>query len=196
MNMDIPFHECLKHWSNVYPSDVETEEEKGRHISSEEIYRMVKPGGIENCPQGAVEHLSLCPVCLKKWAEWRRAVTTVENLEEDEISAQKKPSFLSYGLLKAAASEGPKGPLSLRSTCGRFTLNLLPQMDDPKKGMITLESVATEDDEPRKRNVTIRDAKGLVILDGKLRHGRLARRHENISNIDLNAWTIVLDEGE
>ncbi len=191
MDTNIPFHESFKYWNEVYFSDVKTEAEKGRHISTKEIYMMAEYRGIEKCRQELVEHLSLCPACLKKWAEWRMAVNTLENLEKDDLSEQE--NLLSYGLLKAAATDGPKGPLSLRSSCGKFTLNLLPQMDDPGKGMITLESTTDGNHDLKERNVTIRDANGLVILDGKFRHGRLARRCDNITDIVLNSWTIVID---
>ncbi len=196
MNTDIPFHESLRHWKEVYTPGAENKGETGPHLSYVEIYGMAELGGIEKSHKEAIEHLSLCPQCLNKWAEWRKAISAVTDLETDEGYERNASSQMSYGLLKAAATEGPKGPLSLRSACGRFALNLLPQMDNPEKGMLTLETVGSAEADLEGRRVLLRDAKGLVILEGKLRHGRLARLCENISGIDLNTWTIVLQEEE
>jgi hypothetical protein len=43
------------------------------------------------------------------------------------------------------------------------------------------------------RYVTVRDRNGLVVLEGRLRHGRLARICEKLSEIDLTTWTLVVD---
>jgi hypothetical protein len=155
---------------------------------------MAEPGGIEKCPKEEVNHLSLCPLCLKQWADWRKAISAVADLEEGNDPQEEEASSMTYGLLKAAATDKPKGPISLRSICGKFLLNLLPRVDDPEKGMVTLETTGPEDASLEGRHVTVRDGKGLVFLEGTLRHGRLARLCEILSDIDLNTWTIVLGE--
>ncbi|MBW2215602.1 MAG: hypothetical protein JRF34_00160 [Deltaproteobacteria bacterium] len=196
MNTDISFHDCLRHWKDVHTPGAENKDAKGVHLSSEDIYRMAEPEGIEKSPRETIEHLSLCPRCLSKWAEWLKAINAVADLEVDEGYERNASPQMSYGLLKAAATEGPKDPLSLRSACGRFALNLLPQMDNPEKGMVTLETAGSAEADLEGCRILLRDANGLVILEGKLRHGRLARLCENISGIDLNTWTIVVQKEE
>jgi len=154
---------------------------------------MAEPGGITRSSAEAVAHLSLCPVCLEDWAKWRRAFTTVQELESTE---EQEPFVMTYGMREAAATGKPEGPVSSKSSCGRFILGLLPQIDNPDRGMVTLESIAGQETPIKDQHVTVRDRNGYVLIDGILIHGRLARTCDNLSEIDLSIWTLIVDEEE
>ncbi|MCP4623091.1 MAG: hypothetical protein GY850_06120 [bacterium] len=167
------------------------------HLSRRELHAMAETGGIEKAGKESMAHLSGCPVCLHEWAEWRRAISTVEGLEEeDDEDDEQMPFSVSHGMLEAAATEGKKRSLRLNSKCGKYTLGLNLQMDDPGRGMITLEAATAEGVSVEDRQVTVRDRNGLVLVKGRLRNGRLARVHDNISEIDLTTWTVFLKNEE
>ncbi|BBO92954.1 hypothetical protein [Desulfosarcina ovata] len=177
----------LQVWSDVYSIPMTTQEE-GSHPDFDEIYKMAQPDGIKNATNASIEHISHCPICMKEWAKWRRAISAVA-IEEDE-----EDRYMSYGMLEAAATEDTSESVSLQSTCGKFTLSLLPRLDDPEKGMITLEAVGSSEFDLEGQRVVLRDRKGRTLLEGKLRHGRIARNCENLTDIDLSTWTIVVGE--
>lgn len=180
-------------WKKGYKAKENYLAEEKAHLSAEEIYRMAEPGGITRSSAEAVAHLSLCPVCLEDWAKWRRAFTTVEELESTE---EQEPFVMTYGMREAAATGKPEGPVSSKSSCGRFILGLLPQIDNPDRGMVTLESIAGQETPIKDQHVTVRDRNGYVLIDGILIHGRLARTCDNLSEIDLSIWTLIVDEEE
>ena len=62
-------------------------------------------------------------------------------------------------------------------------------VDDPEKGMITLETLEAEAPLFEDRLAVVRDRNGLLLLEGRIRRGRLARRLEKLNEIDLNTWT-------
>jgi len=183
----------LKFWKKDYKARAKRFTKEKSHLSMEEIYRMAEPGGIARSGDEAVSHLSLCPVCLEEWAEWRRALTAVEDLESIE---EQEPLVMTYGMREAAATEKPEGPVSIKSSCGRFILELLPQINNPDRGMVTLESIAGQEAPIKDQHVTVRDRNGYVLIDGMLLHGRLARICDNLSEIDLSTWTLIVDEEE
>ena len=183
----------LQIWKEVYSARTTRDGEIGPHLSMEELYRMARPTGIEGSGAEAVNHLSLCPACLKEWASWRSALTEVDELDRPEASEDETIPVMAYGMQEAAATDKPEEPISIRSSCGRFIFGLLPQLDNPEKGMVTLEAVADGDMTVEGRYVTVRDRNGLVVLEGRLRHGRLARTCEKLSEIDLTTWTLVVD---
>jgi len=183
----------LQIWKEVYSARTEADREADDHLPMEALYRMAGPGGIEKAEDKALNHLSLCPSCLEEWASWRRALTAVDELDRPEASEDETIPVMAYGLREAAATAKPEEPLSMRSSCGRFIFGLFPRLDNPDKGMITLEAVADGEISVEGRHVTVRDRNGLVLLEGRLRHGRLARTCENLSEIDLTTWTLVVD---
>ena len=193
MNIENGLASSLQIWKEVYPVLTEEDREADDHLPMEALYRMAGPGGIEKEGDEALNHLSLCPVCLEEWASWRRALTTVDELDRPEESEDETIPVMAYGMREAAATAKPEEPINIRSSCGRFIFGLLPQLDNLEKGMVTLEAVADGDMTVEGRYVTVRDRNGLVVLEGRLRHGRLARTCEKLSEIDLTTWTLVVD---
>lgn len=181
--METDLNEYLKIWQ-----DVGEHTASGHHLASDTLYRMAGDGGLEKAPPAEVAHLSMCPVCVKKWAEWRRALSAVASLEAD-----KPAPILTYGIRQAAATEKTAAePVRLPSACGRFVLSLLPRMDDPDKGMVTLEVVGEAGRELEGQQVIVKDRLGVVMIAGRLREGRLARRCDQISTFNLTPWTLVV----
>jgi len=155
---------------------------------------MAEPGGIERSEVEAVDHLSVCPVCLGEWASWRKALTAVDDFEGAESTEEEEFPVMAYGMREAAATAKPEEPVNVRSSCGRFILGFLPRLDNPQKGMVTLEAVADGEMSVEDRHFTVRDRNGLVLLEGRLHQGRLARTCEKLADIDLTTWTLVVDE--
>ena len=193
METENELESCLLVWKDVYSKPRETTEGVGVHLSMEDLYRMAEPGGMDRAAEKAVDHLSLCPACIEEWASWRRAITTLEELEGDEAAPEKAVPDFTYGMKEAAATARPDEPVSIRSSCGRFVLGILPKVNDPEKGMVTLEAVADEEMVVEGKSVMLRDRNGLLLLEGTLCNGRLARLCEDLSRIDLSTWTLVVD---
>ncbi len=156
------------------------------HLSEEEIYRMARTAGIDEADPAALDHLSLCLVCMKKWTDWGKALSRMSESEEEE-----EPSVAGYGMLKAAASPGPPEALSLQSACGGFMLGILPEIDNPARGLVTLEATGEKAERMEGRRLVVRDRAGAAILEGRLYDAELIRRHENLPGIDLSTWTII-----
>ena len=155
---------------------------------------MARPAGLEGSAPEAVNHLSLCPLCLEEWASWRRALTVVDELENADPEEGEHSGVMAYGMREAAATAKPEEAINIRSSCGRFIFGLLPQLDNPEKGMATLEAVSDGHMDVEGKWAVVRDGSGSVVLEGRLRHGRLARICDNISKIDLSSWTLVVNE--
>jgi hypothetical protein len=194
MNRENTLEQCLQIWKGIRAAAPAQSAGPGDHIPMEALYRMAGPDGVEKSSHEEVDHLSLCPDCLDKWASWRRAIHDVEELERPGADEEDASTILSYGLREAAASLGASEPLTMKSSCGRFILGLLPQVDDPDKGLVTLEAAAEGSMSVEGRRFIVRDRNGVVVLDGKLHHGRLARTCERLSALDLSAWTLVVDD--
>ncbi len=186
MTTDNDIESLLGIWSDVYTKRMEAGEEKVDHLSEEDIYRMSQTAGIENADPASVEHLSLCPICMKKWTDWGKALSRM-----DEAEVEEEPSIAGYGMLKAAAAPGPPEALSLQSACGGFMLGILPEIDNPARGLVTLEATVEKAERMEGRRLIVRDRAGAVILEGRLYEGELVRRHENLPGIDLSTWTII-----
>ncbi len=193
MNTENALASSLQIWKEVYQAQTPGDGEIGDHLPMEDLYNMAGPGGIEKADDKALNHLSLCPICLEEWASWFRALRAVDELDRPEASEDETIPVMAYGMREAAATAKPEEPISIRSSCGRFIFGLLPQLDNLEKGMVTLEAVADGDMAVEGRYVTVRDRNGLVVLEGRLRHGRLARICEKLSEIDLTTWTLVVD---
>jgi hypothetical protein len=194
MNRENTLEQCLQIWKGVRAAAPAQSAGPGDHIPMEALYRMAGPGGIEKSSHEEVDHLSLCPDCLDKWASWRCAIHDVEELDRPETDEEDASTILSCGLREAAASFRSSEPLTIRSSCGRFILGLLPQVDDSNKGLVTLEAAAEGSMSVEGRRFIVRDRNGVVVLDGTLHHGRLAKTCERLSELDLSAWTLVMDD--
>ena len=193
MNTENGLASSLQIWKEVYPVLTEEDREADDHLPMEALYNMAGPGGIEKADDKALNHLSLCPICLEEWASWRRALRAVAELDRPEADEDETIPVMAFGMREAAATAKPDEPINIRSSCGRFIFGLLPQLDNPEKGMVTLEAVTDGDMTVEGRYVTVRDRNGLVVLEGRLRHGRLARTCEKLTDIDLTTWTLVVD---
>ena len=187
MQNEINIKNCLHTWNNYYTDDPSLE---GEHLESEVLYKMAAQGGIANSEKYEADHLSMCPKCLNEWAAWRRAISAVEETNEKQ---EEYSDVMAYGLLKAAATEGINEPVTLTSECGRFTLSVFPQVDAPEKGIITLETSENGPYNYEDHFAIVRDLNGLVLLEGKIQNGRLARKFENLNRIDLSTWTVVVE---
>jgi len=187
MNKKIQLMQALKTWQKTYMDQIDSGKLAVTHLSDEEIYPLAENSGIEQAVPEALEHLSLCPICMEKWAAWREAISAVEN---EEPGADM---IMSYGTLelKAAATDKPFEAMTSLSSCGRFTLGLLPQVGDPKKGLVTLDVVTKDEPALENRYVMVRDRGGRVFLRGKIHQGRLARRYDKLEDIDLSKWTVI-----
>jgi hypothetical protein len=194
MNRENTLEQCLQIWKEVRVDATEQSAEPVSHIPMHALYRMAGPGGIEKSSDEEVDHLSLCPECLDKWVSWRLAIHDAMELNRPEAGEEDASMIFSCGLREAAASLGASEPLTMRSSCGRFILGLLPQVDDPDRGLVTLEAAAEGSMSVEGRRFIVRDRNGFVVLDGKLYHGRLARTCERLSALDLSAWTLVVDD--
>ena len=194
MDTEYELVSSLRIWKEVYSDRTTGDGEIGDHLPMKALYAMAGPGGIEKAGDKALNHLSLCPICLEEWASWCRARRAVDELDRSEASEDGTIPVMAYGMREAAATDKPEEPISIRSSCGRFIFGLLPQLDNLEKGMVTLEAVAEGDMAVEGRYVTVRDRNGLVVLEGRLRHGRLARTCEKLSEIDLTTWTLVVDD--
>jgi hypothetical protein len=187
MIMEHDIREQLAIWR-----ETEVPDEDGDHLDSDLLYRMAEAGGLVGAPAEAVAHLSLCPRCTHEWARWRRAISSLAESGGGEAGV-----ILSFGMREAAATaKSGREPISLPSACGGFVLSVLPQMDDPDRGMVALEATCPERTNLEGARVSVKDHAGNVILTGRLREGRLARRCEAISSFDLSTWTVVVGEAE
>jgi hypothetical protein len=157
------------------------------HLSKERIFELAGAGGMAAAGDSEIQHLSDCPACMADWAFWVRVFSSDEKDMEEEI-----PTVLSGVMLRAAASPGPREALRLPSFCGQFLLGVLPEIQHPERGMITLETVADSSLIYESRPATVRDAADRVILQGRFAQGRIARVCEDLSHIDLGLWSVII----
>jgi hypothetical protein len=187
MNSFDKLEEYLRIWEEETLSGPQPE---GAHLSGETLYSLARAGGVQNAEPAAAEHLSRCARCLRQWADWRKALTALEG------PSQEEPPLTACGMLKAAAAPERQEPLTLKSDCGRFTIRILPQLGEPERGMIAVEASPEHAAGLEGKEVTLRDRRGRVLLQGRLRQGRVARRAQDLSGIDLGTWTLMLDAPE
>lgn len=188
MNEDTALEICLQTWQSVYLKPNRERGEEKVHLSEKVLYQMAISGGINDADPKDSAHLSLCPLCLNQWAKFRQSVSDIE-----EAAGYKEQRFVAWGMLEAAATDKPVEAVRLKSACGKFSLGLLPQMGNPENGMITLELESKTASELDGHKATVRDHLGRILLEGALCQGRLARRIEKLSNINLKHWTVVVD---
>jgi hypothetical protein len=188
MNEDTALAIYLQTWQSVYLKPSPEGGEEKVHLSEKVLYQMALSSGINDADPKDSAHLSLCPLCLNQWAEFRKSISDIE-----DAANYKEQRFVAWGMLEAAAGDKPVEAVRLKSSCGRFYLGLLPQMGNPENGMITLELESKTASELEGHKVTVRDNQGRILLEGALCQGRLARRIEKLPNINLKHWTVVVD---
>ena len=184
MNDEEKLQPYLRIWKNIYTEKMKTDPYDIPHILEEDIYKMVEDGGMVKADPEAIEHLSLCPVCMDNWVGWREAISVLEQ------GGGEEQSIMSYGIVEAAATHDIKEAINYHSACGRFTLTLSPPLDSEEEWLVTLRAV---DDHISFEGmyIEIRDRNGVLLLEGRLVNGRLARYRGDLSNVDLSNWTII-----
>jgi hypothetical protein len=188
MNKDTTLEICLHIWHSRYLKPNYDNSLKKEHLSEKVLYQMALSGGIKEADSQHLAHLSFCPLCLNQWAEFRKSISDME----EAINYEEK-LFFTWGMMEAAATDKPMEAVKLKSSCGKFFLGLLPQMGNPENGMITLELESKTASELEGHKATVRDHNGRILLEGSLCQGRLARRIEKLSSINLIHWTVIFD---
>ncbi len=157
-----------------------------RHLSDETLYAMAQTRGLKSASQDDLDHFSLCPVCMEKWSGHLKpaALTNSPRMEADDY-------FMTWGTAMAASDELFE-PVTLESGCKRFRLVILPDMEEIELGKAELLPHPAVKEAHEGRHATVRDKNGRIILKGRIRGGRLARRINALSKLDLQKWTIVI----
>ena len=158
----------------------------GGHVPRDALRRLAGPGGLARARPEDLAHVSLCPRCLAEWAAAVRAGA--------EARAPRAAPVLDYGLLEAAATQGPVQARRLRTQSGSYVLTFSPNVDDPARGLVTLEVDPAFAPGLEGRRVKVyASASGETLLDGVVRSGYLARRCEDLAAVDLGrGWTVVV----
>lgn len=177
---------ALKAWRDIKIAQSQTEQSE--HLEERVLIRMAADGGLQDALENELEHLENCPLCLAAWSAWRRAFNVATKIEDEKEIDGDLFSDDAYGFLEAAATTSQKiQGLVIESSCGVYRLEVLPNRDQPKEGMIVLSRMSKNGD----NKVTVRDKKGQEILSGTLENGRLARLCYNLNKLDLSLWTVM-----
>ena len=161
----------------------------GEHVAREALRRLAEPDGLVRARPEDLAHVSLCPRCLAEWAAAVRA--------EAEAREPRGAPMLDYGLLEAAATRDAVPTARRLSTrSGSYVLTFSPNVDDPSRGLVTLEVGPTFAPGLEGRRVKVHaSASGETLLDGIVRSGCLARRCEDLAAVDLSrGWTVVVTD--
>ena len=167
----LTLQDALEIWSEESEKDPDTLRPHG-HASPAQLRSMAEPDGLVDVEPELVDHVSRCPRCLAEWAVMVRAAS--------ESGESRGVPGLDYGLFEAAATGAAVHSRTLRTVSGTYVLTLSPGANDSSRGLVILEvaSVSAPEHEGRRIKVRAR-ASGEVLLDGIVRHGYLARRHED-----------------
>ena len=182
----VALDDALDVWREEWEKDL-GEALTGEHASPEQLARMADFGGLVDAEPGLVDHLSRCPRCLGEWATLVRATTGLDEL--------RRAPGLDYGLFEAAATRSVAHSRTLHTVSGTYELTLSPGVSETSRGLVILEVTGASAPELEGHRVTVRArASGEVLVDGIVRRGNLAQRHENLAAIDLSrGWTVVVD---
>ena len=182
----LTLQDALEIWSEEAEKDSDVPRRHG-HASPAQLRSMAEPDGLVDVEPEPVDHVSRCPRCLAEWAVMVRATS--------ESGESRSVPGLDYGLFEAAATGTAVHSRTLRTVSGTYVLTLSPGTNDSSRGLVILEVASMSAPEHEGRRIKVRArASGEVLLDGIVRHGYLARRHEDLAAIDLNrGWTVVPD---
>ncbi len=154
------------------------------HLSQETIEELAQPGALDSVDEASLEHLSSCPLCVKKWS------TACNNMAIQEDGAAD--DWYSGGILEAAATERAIGPIMLPSRCGNFEIRLLPDTDSDKKYMAILEVISERKSEFEGSYISVHDSRGTLLLEGTVTGARIGRMVENMAEYDLTSWSMIV----
>lgn len=181
----LTLQDALDVWSEEWEKDENASRLHG-HASAEQLRSMAAPNGLVDADPALVDHVSRCPRCLAAWADIVR--------EASESGEPRSMPGLDYGLFEAAATGDAVHSRTLHTVGGTYVLTLSPGTNDSSRGLVVLEvaSVSVPEHEGRRIKVRAR-ASGEVLLDGIVRRGYLAQRHDDVAAIDLSrGWTVVV----
>lgn len=183
MNQKIDMGQALETWQKF---NLEWQEDQQQdHLSVQRLYAFSLDGGLKTAEPYETAHLSLCPVCLDKWESF---CIVSEPLTADDYEGEQ--DIIGHGTLKAASSAF-KESIYTQSECRRFMLGIFPEIDRPGSGMAVLE-VIDEQDSCENMLASVTDLNGKILLHGRIQEGRSASKIEDLGNVDLSSWTIVL----
>lgn len=165
------------------------------HLDVSTLYKYAGPSGLKDAPLLDIRHLSLCPKCMdtyKALCDYQSDLESgmASDMESGFLSEQPQETIFSFGMLQAASSTLSE-PAFISSECKKFMLGIYPQMDDPDKALVVLETADGESD-CKEMNVRVTDANGRLILNAIIHQGRAAGKIDNLDDIDLSTWSIVV----
>jgi hypothetical protein len=179
----------LYSWQQNVMDEVHDANEQS-HFDDETCYLLSLPNALNGAPSQTVAHLSSCPICLEKWADW----LTARDLAEEKDSGDECLFSFSYGLLEAAADHKRVDGITSKSVCGKFKLSIFPKEDDLDCAMITVEYLSDNHECLEGHHYRVTEGGGKVIVAGQFRQGRLARITNEFQKINLDKWTIIEEQ--
>ncbi len=153
------------------------------HIPVARLLCYAMPEGLKDAQACDLHHLSLCPQCQDEW-------NMLSDLDGDvqEKPRTDDPYLMGYGLLKAAKSKLTR-PLELTSTCGRFTLGIYPNEQNPENGLLVFN---TTQKNLEGAEVLVLDAKGRQLINGLIRGLKAVQTTQLLSDFDFSSWNVVV----
>ncbi len=180
---------ALKNWREMKLA--QTDSLPTEHLQEQTLVRMAADGGLQEALESELKHLDNCPLCLASWSAWRRAFTVVQESNSEVENHEEFSAESTYGFLEAAATTSAKTAGQIvESRCGTYRLEIMPNREDPTKGIIVLSRRPEKSENRGDKKVTVRDRNGHIIISGTLENKKLARLCHNLDEIDLTVWTI------
>jgi len=158
------------------------------HLSDDKLCLLAEDGGLSQATSIEMTHLAKCPLCLQEWSAWRKAIAVAD----ESVCYSEKPSevAISHGFLQAADS-GEKSPFKLKSECGRFSIDVMPQIDNPERVLMVFKVCDPHKSGYEEQVAILRDRNAEVVLRGRIHNGQFARNVDNLDQFDLTAWTVI-----
>ncbi len=186
----ITLYRVLKEWAdNVEP--------EGDHIDGARLRVLAQDGGMANALPHEMDHLSLCPVCLERW---NQEVQAGRDLQENQDISGSLASLehcslgagtsMDYCMMQAAASSQPTA-VEMVSASGDFTVSVLPDMEEGKRVLVTLEVAPASLDKYEGKEAEVRDYFGNVLFQRAITGGRAAAILEDVSFKRLQLLSII-----
>ncbi|MCF6178234.1 MAG: hypothetical protein L3J63_02445 [Geopsychrobacter sp.] len=163
------------------------------HLDADEIYRLAEDAGLNAATDEEMNHLSDCSLCLAEWSAWRQAISVADESVHYAEPAAQSPA--SYGFLQAAAS-AERRPFALTSSCGKFSVDVMPLVDDPAKVMMVFKTCDGGSSDFENQIARLRDRNGNIFLSGCIQNGQFARNVDNLERFDLTTWTLIFTQGD